>query len=487
MICKQSIEAAYPLASILTRQGVTLAVSDPSPLAHLVAICQGGPDDENFVQADGTPVVEVRSLEDAIEAASVDEDGYGVSDHDETMADIVHSLARSVSATFNFTRTVVNPQIDKVVTDTVDYVDQHMGTRGFPLSIRTEALGPADVSSTLSEMVSPYAGGSYSAPAPIRMNHVMPKGGVLEALSSGDTYFDSEVAKQLKDRQSDISDLWTEYFSAAPGKYRSVDISKDLADIDRSKAIFLGASRLLAQDEPPEGLEVPLASYRGYLADLRNVSGSAIARRLDIARQRDASKMLVITSPKGDERDPPKGEIVVNRNVYNQWLKEGGSPEALLQAVHEGRPVLTYAALLKDSDALAKRWSTTEGLINAQRRFRAQSVITTGLRRALMALFASQPDDLKAMVPYRTANEFAQALNERLSHYHVKDLEKIHMVARKAVCRLLYPHTDAERVLNAMDAVMHQDPELSPKAAETSVMIDYVTDYLVSAIAVMRD
>lgn len=482
-ISNHSMAASYPLAAHASRQGKYLDVAPHTALASLTQCCDTLGDRAFVDEAGNTPfATEDLKPADIVLAAAAEESLEGVNDHGLQMDEIVERASHATNFAFDFTRNVVNPQVATVVEATQAYVESVTKKRLEPLVIEPVFNGRLFDTTALQELIAPFKDASLSNVAPKKLTVVWPEDGLRAALRTGDHELDTAVHNHFAEREADVASLWKRYFADEPGNYRPQDMMAAPLNSDDSLVLFLGAHSLLESDHVPEGLDIDLPSYRTYLAQLREQAGARISYLYQQNANRAKVKQLVINAPiKPAKGGIPTGKITVAGDVYNNWLKDGGSPEALYQAVHEG-VTLQYDVLLQDAPGLAKRWLTTMGILETQRKFERQTAITTGLRAAVYKLYLSLNDSLKDFVPYATDGEFLSALSERLSHFHVKDLDDLYIVARKAVCRVLYPQTHAEKILNAMDSVMKDNPEYSPREAAFFVMIDYVTEWVTDAI-----
>lgn len=484
MISNHAMAASHPLASLMTRQGKLLDVEPRSALSRVTA-CSDVLSDRAFVDSQDQMIAcEQLAPADAVFQAASAESLDGVNDHDLQMDEVVERATHATRFAFDFTRNVVNPQIARVVEATQAYVDGAVKKRMEPMVIEPVFTSRLYDTTAMQELVAPFREATLTNVAPVRLTAQWPENGLSDALKTGDAALDSQVSDHFSGREADVQTLWQRYYSNTPGTYRPTDMTAEPANADDSLVLFLGAHQLLESDQVPEGLDIDLPTYRAYLAKMREQSGARLNYLYSKDQNRVKSRQLVIRAPTKPARGGiPSGTIQVSGEVYNDWLSKGGSPEALYQAVHEGA-TMQYDVLLADAEGLAKRWLTTMGLLETQRKFERQTAITTGLRAALHQLYRDLPPSLKEFVPYGSDGEFLSAVAERLSHFHIKDLDNMYLVARKAICRVFYPQTHAEKILNALDNVMQDHPQYDAREAAFFVMVDYVTEWVTDAFIV---
>lgn len=469
MLSKELMGSAYPLAQVMARKGLALRVVGDSPLAELTALCAAPPievvdGEEHVVEAD----------ERLLETASA-ESFDGVAEHEEAMCELVASAAKAVDFAMDQARNVVLPKVKAVAEFALAAGDSRAASVE-PLTIQPVFLNPIYSSPELADMIAPFAASMPNNVAPVRLTHSWSDMG--SALRSGDGAVDSLAGQLYAGREDDVKSVWERFFAAVPGQYRDGDLSKELADNDHALAVFLGANQLMAHDEAPEGLDVSLGQYRTYLAQVREQAAAALGYRLKNANAAISAKTLVISAPvKASATDKVSGVIAVNGDVYNQWLAEGGTPEALLGAVLTG-VAPHYDRLLPQVDQLASAWNIAVGALETKAKFARQAGLLDGLRTALIDVARELTDG------GTIDNDIYGLIDERLRHFHVKDLDDVYGVARKAVCRIFFPHTDAEKILNAMDAVCASKPDMPKREAALLVMIDYVTEWVSQGISV---
>lgn len=468
MLTKSSISAAYPLASLLAQGNFVLQPSVESPLSILTRRT-----------IDGLAVFEAEGME----APSIDEqlltttamptDVNDISLHDEAMDESIKLLTQSVSFVLNHTRNVVLPTIKQVATETQAYMDEIAEGVLAPLDVVPYYFKPIWDSPVFQDLVARFAN---SSPAPIQL-----KGEAIEcdcegdwakSLMTGAGMFDDEVREFVNQvGEERVKAVWDAFFG---GRSTSTgDILGSRYDrFDLNAIAFLMARRLTM--DVPKGVNMEITAWKNYIASIVEVAGAncaAVYRARDLDRK---TNRLIISAPVGDE---PRGSIIVVGDVYDRFLKEGGSPEILFGALYSNEP-RTYSALLEKGEFHAKTWKRVYSLHRTNISFERYRAMVGGLRLAVSKAISSIPDDeLPA-----TRSELHARLDERLSHVKQKDMEDIYHVSRKAVCRVIYPHTDAEKMLLAIDAAAETNPELDPREAALLATIEYVSQWLASLI-----
>lgn len=475
MYTQSSIPAAYPLAGVVTRNGKVLDTAPDSALADLMAVC---PVQVPYEVDEGTSPDEVVAVETLVAEGAEVESIPGVNDHDVEMNRVVELAAKACAYTLDMARNIVAPQIRTVVEKTEQYIDSNRAKKLAPLVIEAQFVAPVYQAAEFGDLIGKYAGQPNREIAPQRLTAQWSGegGGVL---ATGIPSFDGLVAKHFVGREEQARDLWEKFYSNVPGKFREANLIEAMPGTDDALVAFLGAHSLLEGEVVPEGLSMDLPSYRSYLSGVKEQAGVRLNYLHGQANTRVKSKQLVISAPRARAGLPVTGTVVVCGEVYNQWLAEGGSPEALFGAIKAGA-TLQYDVLLAGAAEFAADWTRAMALLEQQSQFELQAVTVQGMRNALVDLLREIPEDQLAASP----EEMISRINERLTHFHLKDVNEIYATARKAVCRVFYPHTDAEKILNAMEAVCEAKPDLEPREAALLVLMDYVVDWVASGIVV---
>lgn len=473
MLTENTIASVYPLATLVTRQGKCLQVRDGSALADMMSACD--PLDGGF-EVEGEEASFDRPEQVVLESSASGEDG-----HDEATTRIRDAASKAVAFTMDVARNKVVPQTKGVVEATEAFIDLHRKKRVEPLVIEPEYLSPVYQSSVLSDLTASYRDAQVMNVPALVLNAPWSDEAGVAMLYTGVSDFDADLANHFTGEMDLVKDTWQRFFGGVPGLFREADFQTATPTIDTALVAFLGANGLLENPQVPETLAVDLRDYRTYLAKVREQAGARIAYFLKGMENARRAKQLVLSAPK--VRRPgevAQGTIRVVGEVYNDWLNEGGSPEALFGAVSQGA-AFNYTTLLQGAEGYAAAWGRILNILDSQIKFEQQSVTLQGLQVGLVQL-ASQIEDSQLPMP---RSDVEGAISQRLAKVKVGDLTNLYPVARCLVCDLFYAHTDAERFLDAMDAVCQSKPNLPVREAALLVAIDYVTEWVADQIAVV--
>jgi hypothetical protein len=468
MLTKSSLIASFPLAQQLAMNGAQLAPVGDSPLAALVSASLV--DAQTVGDAPAGTFEEQPELGELMLQSSANADMAGVCQHDAIMANTVAAVSKAVEKNLDLARNVVGPLIKKVVEDTQAYMDSTAQSSLAPMSISPfyyQSLwdNPTTVDFVRkfeNAPVTPVALSGLTLPAPTS---------ALEAMLTGAGSYDADI-KAFVDAVGEeyLQGVWRSVFGG--GVSQLSDYLRWSQDkIDATLATFLFARRLF--DDVPEGLNMDLSAYKAYMGAVVGFAGRLCCA---IYKKREADvgiKALVNAMPVGGQ-----GSIQVNGDVYQSFLEAGGSPEVLFgAAVSDGQR--NFATLLEAKDRYVREWQRTYALLQSKAASVRLDSMISGLRGALVCLLKDESLGFEL-----SADIYQQRIKERLAKIKPKDIEDIWHVARKAVCRVFYPQTDVERVLNAVDASALAHPELDIREAGLLATIDFVAAWVADLMTV---
>ena len=171
--------------------------------------------------------------------------------------------------------------------------------------------------------------------------------------------------------------------------------------------------------------------------------------------------------------------VMVNNDVYLKYLEAGGTPESIFGAV-VGSGSTDYQLLLDQREVNERRWAKFAAL-HAQK---VAATIYTSQREALRLAMAEYINEL----PNDELDCERAQLHDRtvalLGRYQPKAFEDPLCVARQLVCDVLYGHTNARMVLDAMEVAESENPEMNARECALLSVIDLVARWMASQIQV---
>tara|TARA_B100001057_G_scaffold463613_1_gene517774 strand:+ start:18459 stop:19832 length:1374 start_codon:yes stop_codon:yes gene_type:complete len=448
MITRQSVTSIYSLAQVAEQNGLIILPQATTPLAVL------GDALGEFTLGE--------SVEESVIGASERKDVAGEKAYAVAIDEMVDIAAGAVQRQLKFAREIVRP----VVTDAFEKVTAHLDqvpVSTLRNSIVEVQLPEVYLESGLSDMVDRFKTQPQLELTPL--GNIMPElsaEDLIERCKTGMSRIDEKLKSMIEASPGIVSRVYDEYFL---GK-----LSQDAVEGSRYSEIVVAF--VLARNlnmNVPEGVNEELAFYRErtafFIAEFGRRVFQALRRQERIERQND----IIDYMPPADFAG---AEIRVNASVYRRYLKEGGTPEAIIGACLRGisRPV--YADLLEDAYGGAKAVQVNERAIQNRIKAEYEANVHAAVIDVVSTLIAEDnfPEDLdrpttRGAREWLTANPFRKKFD--LDNYVLR-----------AVCGIIFPRYNAYPVLSGIMEYMAADETLTNREAATMVTIDLVGEWL---------
>lgn len=467
MIQESTIEAVYPLADLLAGKGISVYPVQDTPVASLqnsVVI----PDSHENLDLD--PIAELMRGSRAPDLA-------GEIQHDVVMEEVVKVVSKTVSNNLRVAQSVVNPAVKEAVSDAKDHMAKSQNLDTTKIAVVPVNYGPVWDNPSLAEMISrydetPMRQTNFYLPVP---NDTDPQA-LRELVMSGASRFDDDL-KGLLDNLGDktLQDIYLAAFSEKPQE--RMGQLEDLMNVDGDVArrnwfliLHLFARRMY--DNPPSGTPVSLQEYNAHLSNLLAQTGRHLNREMRQREKDTRRRNLIRRWPMFSNNLVFNGgiEIYVNGDLYNSWLEKGGSPETLMGSMVSDQ-AKDFDYLIENKARYEKTWErrlkSMETALRMERFNHAMAAIEYAVTKQINAL---AEDDL--IVEREVLHS---RLQERLKTLGGKFYDNLYVTVRDVLCYAMFPHTDALRVLEAIDAVADDYPEMDIREAALLGTIEYVS------------
>ena len=480
MINQTSIDAAYPLAESLANSNLAISPLAETPLSKMISSMYSATLDIGAIRTN-TDAISM-SLADEIIKASTQADQSGIVRHDITMDEIVPVVVTCVQNGINVARNVVNPIIQALVADVNSSVTDMEAKAGTLVGVMPVFYNDVWSNPVLQGMVDRY---NETAAEDVALTVAVP-------LPVNVNFFD--MVKTASDRINGDLKAWIEAF----GNERAARVYIDVfgpaesrlnvlrpytnivtSDIDDTLFVHLVARNLL--EAVPEGVTVDLATYRAAMTSIMVQTGQSVYRILERRADDIKRNQLVRKYPaiKLEYLDVGQGSIQVNGDVYNKWLKEGGSPEVLFGAYVTDQ-MRDYKALLTNKDEYIAAWERQSRVMQTKARFNRFNNTVTAFKLAL-AKQINNADNAIVLLPkeemHRRAAEWVQSITQ-------SQLENLYLLARRCICDIMFGHTDAEAILEAVDAAAKANPAIDIREAALLATIEIVGMWIGEMISI---
>jgi hypothetical protein len=474
MLKQQSIWAVNEMASKLTAANLSLTPVGGSPVDELSKICK----DVSLENSDLQPVDVTGSFTRLIDL-SKKKDVSGACTHDAAMERLVNLAADIVTSNLELARNRINPIIKTVVEDATRYADAKARGGLSPMTILTYHFPLPYNNPILAELVSRYGEMGNND---MKLGIVFPKmsaATIREKAKTGVSRLDDDVQTWLGSVTDDqIEAIYNSIFGDG-----SQTLNDAFADVNtrpgRALLTYLLAKRFV--DDIPEGLNVNLDDYRLYVTSLMAQAGVQIVNSIRRRSDNDKMNYMVMDYPRYFGSDGiPEGVVTVNGDVYKRWITAGGTPEAIFGAIYRSAENKSYGGLLADRDEHVGNWRKAMNLLKSKADADRFGFFLEGMREALVKQIGELPEDLRCC----ETSTYKKRLVEHLVKVKEGGKDVPWAIARKLVCRIFFPHTEAERVLWAIADETKNNPEMDVREAALLATIGIVSDWVMDQVRI---
>lgn len=475
MIRTDTVYSVLPLAGKLQRNNIGLSPMGSTPLAALVNACHSP---LSFQTPSLDPELALQNLPERLNQLSMERGIDGVVNHDEVMREIVDQVATTVAASIDRARNVVSPKIKEVLEQVTARMEADVVSDLMPVAVIPDFHKAIWDSPILAGMVEKFSGIPIETVSLGFSTPSKTEDEVMDLLKTGSERFDAEIQEFVRElTPAHVHNLYQTFFAGEGVTQQSLSdvINIYTSQRDNILVIYLLAHRLY--HDVPEGsiLNVSLNVYRERMVTLmaqaaRSVAGASAMRLRDVQQ-----KKLIIRYPAEgiDRAVPGQTAITVNGAVYNEWLNEGGSIEILLGS-YVTEKEQGYRSLLENAEFYTQAWERNQRLFTMHLNAQAYSRVVSAFRFVMSTQISNLgPDDHPAGKAL-----LQEKLTQVLGNVKEKDTKDIQLLARKVVCRVLFAHTDAEKILDRVDQYANSNPGIDIREAALLAVVDIICEWV---------
>lgn len=495
MIRKEIAQAAIDLAQEFDARGLYVAANPGSEVGKLIGLgtvnfatpVQYGITDE-MMRRQYEPTAQ--EIEDESSLGLMDAEGksYG-SEHAMTLEEEVISLSEDIARHLAFAKGIVLPAVKEFGERLDKRVAALPQTVTFNPMIVAGGVPEPVYNQMLVDALKPYKNVKYSK---IDVRPHAPEQSIeqiIELLKTGSASLDTDVEIWVNKVGSDlIKNVYDVAFSSkldAIGNLSSL-IENKQTGADSALAAFLLGRRLL--DNPIEGSAVALNDWRIAIGDIVNQAGLRLCHALATAEQ-DNKIGLLITSY-------DTNRITVNPVVYDNFIASGGNDALIFGNILSDAPYLYASQILDHAQECLTVWESKNKMLTtaaANRRFvDVKSIIRSELIAQLsenLPVYYAQVQDGGSIVLDLNHPHVTQALKEVeniIDKLTIETVQDTWRVATQVIALGVFHYTDAFDILDGINRASALNPEITTAEAALISLIEYVADYLVSQLAVLR-
>lgn len=490
MIRNSTINSVLPLTKKLLDNGISLSAigSTPLGLATQKSYSPVAHNSEFFNSGDND--LRVWAVSETLRTPNT----FGFSEHCETVDDIRKTLAGAVGNHLSYVRNVVNPQIMTLI-ELVHQAQETTEMRiGSTMSIVQDEWDPIWENPILATLVEP---GSMTALNPEitipRVHPMLSDEQIRELMNTGADRFDKEIQEWIDNiGVKFITDTynWNFVTDADTGQItRDFDQVNWLLGTDpwsrkQSIVIFLLVKGL--RNKLQVGIDMDEVTYQNAMSEVQAQAGRAVSRCIDQRIVLKKSRSIILDWPvRGRDHittAPELSQILVNTDVYNEWLEAGGQPEILFGSAITDRETV-YEELLTRGPQYIEAWRRHEAIIRSGQRSELFNVArdTISIETAKMIAEIKQ-EELEG----RDRNTMLTKLRDEIYMISVSDIADIAKVCCRVVANTIHYHTDAYMILCMMADTSRNNPDLPAREVATITAIDILSKWFVDQIVIRR-
>lgn len=486
MLSKTALQSAASIVSNLSNKGMVLQAVSGSPVGELVDACY-------------TPAVDNKhSLQDKCSSDIVnmicESSAKPVYDdvpvHDKKKDELTTIVANTILGNLSFTRNRVKPIIVSVVDEVVAEQQKAGISIANVMSVIPDTYEAIWSSPGLAALVERFR--DIPRLGKMGKTNVFPaktEGELIEMLKTGSSRVDGEVLKLVEEVGSQmLSAVWNDFFAIRPdwNEEASASYFNGFGPLFRRRALIahLFANRLAK--EVPEGVSLSAGDYDFMVSSIIAQTGQTINNIMDFRERQVKAKNLVIQWPlPGTEYRTTlvdSAQLVVNADVYDQWLKAGGCPEILFGAAITDRNQ-SFDGLLDDSDRYKNAWKQRAAYVRSAQAMEMYRKTVEALKMAVTRqINALEDEDLV----HGTREHHHKALGAYLANVSPRDVDDLYEIAKRVVCHSMFSHRDCLLILDTMDDIGEKEPDLNAREIATLATARILGHFLAAQLIVSK-
>lgn len=452
MLSENTVVATRGLASTLTNSGLVLGVKPNTPLQ--VIMSEQSP---MFVGRDITQVPQEDVEQELVSTAHTQM--FGAAHHTASQKNFAALIGKQVEQSIRFARNEVNPLINEIIDSTQDMVERMRNNSALERPVRMLKLDSVYRNEFLLLQIKPHLAKRVQ-PSVIegdfeRRLMSVSAGQRLELMKTTSTSLN--MALDALDKEKDFTSLIDGGLSArkVDNPYTSLDV---LAKYLYLRGIQLGKSEIFGKDNLSTRERIAVANMVAFYAN-------QIGNIITMADNHTSNKRIVLSHSEYG--------INVHEKNYLEWLRNGGSVEALLGYVATNSN--DSSGLRNNPEGFVKRYEVAKRSASTKVSAEINGEIEQRTSEAITQYINTEVEEQHRPA----AHAQLRAARKEFPFYGNMDIDNY---VRYIVCKAIADDTDAYAYLNAMDEQFKIDPSMPRKEAAVmaaaTLVVRYVTRQL---------
>lgn len=477
MLSQSAVESAYTAAEDLDSKNIAVVAKPGSLLASLVA--------STYIEYDprvteGGFYIDIGKMAAMTDRANP---ATGFSEHSARMEETADFLKDRLLDYLNHARTVAAPYVDefaKRLSAQMSLIDASPES-GVNVTVRAGAnvlYEPA-----LFDAFRKFSDEPYET---LRMTMRLPEANdaeVLAYMSTGSATVDAGVLEYFgKKPEGYLAATFCNIFRhgadpLAPVAENGIDAYISKRDnIANALLGFLVARRLW--NAPPQGTEMAADEYSTAMAQIRAQCALRLCQEVERIERDGRSGILVC----GVSRDGANTTVEVNKDQYDQYLRDGGTADALMGNQLQAHPYILTKDILANKDTLESAWkrhySLNQSYYDARRILRMREAVLYEWDQ-----LAKECSHEEFPLSDRfVAGTLIKRMAEEITANCLDDLGTLSM---RLVCRARFPRTADEAILSGIDRAKKKNPGITTRDAADISILEYLYSYVGNSMSVV--
>lgn len=482
MLRESAVAMASVLAEKFAQRGLELAVLPNTPLASLL-----GATDRTAIAVVDVSHPQIREvLEQAVRSTNFTPDAaHGWTPHDEIQMAATMKAKQAVLRHVQAIRLFVIPAIKEL------YEAAQLGMQDLSISsILNFEIKPYDLplplrNASFHGLIDPYGKNGYDEKKLLgeRLNagNVADEG-LRAFLKTGLGSLDKELDIWAASISNDwLSYVWKKFFQS--NNHVTPPASNDVQELKLTEAllVFLIA-RQLVDKEPIEGSSMKLSDYTLRAKYLRAQSAAFLQQTLDRWKKLSQRQVVVLRTD--------ANTVVVNEPVYRKWLADNAQSaidpnEVLFGSLIDNARLTTVKELDADALKLQQLWLRYVGRTSITERKSRLILLKKVLERVFRQSIAELVADEECQrVGQYDREQVLKRFRIELDQLKEKDLDDLHSVVKRLVCRARFHHIDAESFIDDISLIERDHPKLPIREITAIATMNYVSRWVCSMMMV---
>lgn len=477
MLSIDTISRAIRVAEESVLEGKRLRPIEGSPLSEL---CQGTYlFNQGLVNVDSNYIDKAQVAEASVEGFSEDSNNR---EHNSQMDELIGKIAQSVGRHLSYARNVVlscvKDYTERVSKDIAEYEPSEVSS----FEVRQYSVPRVMLSSQFESEMKSSVGFGFGEPSGVTTYEGKSADELFEMIQYGSSDYDRMIAEWLQGCGTDVLvSVWLKYWMDPLVSGSSESVAEWLRDketkLDRALALYYVARGVKVK--VPEGSGLSSSELDKKCDEHIKAAMWHLRSELEEWKNLTKSNILVISS------NSRKKLIIVNKPVYREWIKNGGSNEALLGSLVHRLALSSVQQYTENMDTCLKAWNTYVGISETAHANKITNQYLTSLRTHYIAMLPESVGDEKDIKKSANHNqEVLDRLEKELAITSRSDMDDLPGTCLRVMARARFYYTDSYQILKDIDDALKANPELDAKQAALRATINYVTSYITAQVKV---